>query len=475
MSEDTGSSSINPISTPSTTNNTLTAKEEVAREIKEWMEIDQDGTNKTYENAVKHIEFKLERPLSCLEKTWFEMPYVQTVLQMWLEKSFKKAFEYLDNCNNDITKDMSTDLKLLDSINCFEDIRSKVNDVTLPLRNWCDGECRYLKLVFGQEDLFTTTPRFAVSVNCYLNQFKTSCIEKMFSRCLSDIVKDEINGQKHEKFIIDLNDFLAFVNEDKNVFEKMLLQLGFPQNNEECNSKTGEELVKELVEMFVSCSKNDFLASVRKEEILQAILEKDLMMVENTTDSEWRKSFHRLVDNISRSFLQTDGSQTTPSLTLEWFQRYQKASSLIMKDVEWTPKLRILTKEMYKKFLLPETEINFKEEDGKQIIFIKGIAIFVSKMLQLMKQLKGEHPDVEEIKMVGLKSVHIDCDLDNEIWHGINIGIVTDKLIVDDITDNNAQTWTGFCWNVSGKHAQDQPMGETTFCYFLQFLSKMLT
>ena len=137
-----------------------------------------------------------------------------------------------------------------------------------------------------------------------------------------------------------------------------------------------------------------------------------------------------------------------------------------MKDVEWTPKLRILTKEMYKKFLLPETEINYKKEDGKKIIFIKGIALFVSKMLQLMKQLKDEHPDVEEIKIVGLKSVHIDCDLDNEIWHGINIGIVTDKLIVDDTTDNNAQTWTGFCWNVSGKNAQDQPMGETIFFLF---------
>jgi hypothetical protein len=56
--------------------------------------------------------------------------------------------------------------------------------------------------------------------------------------------------------------------------------------------------------------------------------------------------------------------------------------------------------------------------------------------------------------------------LDNEIWHGINIGIVTDKLIVDDTTDNNAQTWTGFCWNVSGKNAQDQPMGETIFFLF---------
>ncbi len=188
------------------------------------------------------------------------------------------------------------------------------------------------------------------------------------------------------------------------------------------------------------------------------------MVVEKTTDSEWRESFQLLVENISQSFLQTDGSQTTPSLTFEWFKRYQIASSL-MKDVEWTPKLRILTKEMYKKFLLPETEINYKEEDGKQIIFIKGIAIFVSKMLKPMKQLKGEHPDVEEIKINGLKSVHIDCDLDNEIWHGINIGIVTDKLIVDDITDNNAQTSTGFCWNVSGKNAQDQPMGDNLLLF----------
>ena len=50
-----------------------------------------------------------------------------------------------------------------------------------------------------------------------------------------------------------------------------------------------------------------------------------------------------------------------------------------------------------------------------------------------MKRLKEKHPEVEEIKIVGFESVHIDCDLDNDNRHGTNIGIVTDKLVIDDV------------------------------------------
>jgi len=261
---------------------------------------------------------------------------------------------------------------------------------------------------------------------------------------------------KHEQFIIDLNDFLALVNEDKNVLEKML-QANFHKTYLGDYNNTGQDLVKELVGLFVTSSRNDFLTSLRKEENLQSILEKDLEL-ENITDTDWQDIFHRLVKEIS-CLLQTDVKQTGPSSTPQWFKRYGKASSLL-NDVGWTPKLQVLTKETCKKFLLPETEIVFKEEDGKQIISIKGLAIFVSRMIEQMKQLKREHPDVEEIKIVGLQSVHIDCDLDNETWHGINVAIVTDKLIVDDaISSESAPTL--HCWNVSGENViTNQPRGE---------------
>ncbi len=47
-----------------------------------------------------------------------------------------------------------------------------------------------------------------------------------------------------------------------------------PKNDLEDYDNTGHDLVKELVDMYVTVSKNDFLTSVRKEEDLQAILEK---------------------------------------------------------------------------------------------------------------------------------------------------------------------------------------------------------
>ena len=436
------------------TEKTLTKKEEVANKIKEWI-TDANNYLKSYENAISYIESQLERPLSYLETTWFERQYVIILLELWLEKSLRKAFEYLENSKNDISKGMSTVLSQLDSSNSFEDIRRQLKDTESPLRNLCNEECPYLQLILEQENLFKNTPSFTVFVNCYFKQFKTSCTDRVFSRCFNDIVKDKTNGEKHEKFIIDLKDFLAFVNEDKNLLEK-LIQENFYEHYVKDDSKTGQDLVEKLVDIFVTCYKNDFLNNVAKQENLQSILEKDLkennINIENITATDWQGLFQRLGDTISQSFLQTsDGSQTANTIP-EWFTRFQKASSLFS-DVIWTTPLQVLTKETCKKFLLPETEIEFKEEDGKEIISIKGVAIFVSKMMKEMNGLKDDHRYVEEIKIIGLQSVHIDCDLDNGTWHGINIGIVTDKLIVEDVINENESVKTLPRWDLSGKNA----------------------
>ncbi|XP_046438421.1 uncharacterized protein LOC124189951 [Daphnia pulex] len=385
---------------PEYSTTTLITQKDVATEMKEWIkrtEKDQDSTKSSYANTIEYIELKLEHRLSYFETTWFERQYVKTILQLWLENSLKTAFKHFDNEEYDISREMSAVLIKLNNINSFEDIRSvlKVGFT----KQWCDRECRYLKLILEQKDLFKNTPQFAVSFNCYFNQFKTSCIEKVFSRCLSDIVKDETHCKKHKKFIVELNKFLCEVNKEKNLQDVMEKE-EFVGNYVIEESKTGQDIVKKLGEMF-SCVNDEMSSKI----------------------PEWLQSFLSIVMTLNEN--------------------------------EWTKELNALTKETCKIFFLPKTEIELKEEDGKQIIAIKGIAIFVSKMIEDMKRLKFENPNIEEIKIVGLKSVHIDCDLNNETWHGINIGIVTEKLVVEGTTNEDyTDTSTGLCyWDVSGINA----------------------
>jgi hypothetical protein len=382
----------------------LRTDEDVAKELKRWISTGSDvGSKNFYRKAIEDIESKLNRPLSCLELTWFQRQYVITLLQLWLKKSLGKAFEYLNDEENDVSQ-LSTILTQLNSINSFEDIRSiKLNDVESPLFNLCDGDCRYLKLILEQEDLFKNTPRFTAFVKCYLKQFKTSCIEKVFSRCLNDIVTDKTNGEIHGKFMVALNQFLSNVNEEKN-FKDIVDKEEFLSHYLKGENKTGRDIIKQLVEMFGSSSETEQEGTVAR---------------------------------------------------LEWLQTFLSNANSISEE-EWTPKLQLLTKEICKKFLLPETDIKFKEEDGKQIISIRGVVIFVSQMMTKMIDLKVQHSGVEEIQIIGLQSVHIDCHLDNGTWHGINIGITTDKLIVDDPVNDGS-----FCWNVSGEKADDQLKGKS--------------
>ncbi len=53
--------------------------------------------------------------------------------------------------------------------------------------------------------------------------------------------------------------------------------------------------------------------------------------------------------------------------------------------------------------------------------------------------------------MIGLTSVHVDCDLVLKDWHGTNASIVTNKLYVDG---------DQVCWNFSGKNGNDKVAGE---------------
>ncbi|KZS03158.1 Uncharacterized protein APZ42_034192 [Daphnia magna] len=51
--------------------------------------------------------------------------------------------------------------------------------------------------------------------------------------------------------------------------------------------------------------------------------------------------------------------------------------------------------------------------------FVHGNVVFLSKVIDEMKDSRNS--DVQEIRIVGLAFVHVDCDLNNDIWHGQHI------------------------------------------------------
>lgn len=185
----------------------LSNSEDVIKEIKSWIQL--DVHSKFHEDAVKHIESIVVRQLSCLETTLVERQYVKVVLEMWLKGSLRKAADYLRDETIDISTQMAALLLELNSISSFEGIGLKLSAATCHLTALCDGGCQYLKLILDQVDLFKNTPRFAVLVASYFKQFKMSCIDKVFCRCMDDIGKDQINYEENREFIKKLVDTLT--------------------------------------------------------------------------------------------------------------------------------------------------------------------------------------------------------------------------------------------------------------------------
>ncbi|KAI9551245.1 hypothetical protein GHT06_006396 [Daphnia sinensis] len=394
--------------TPKSLNNS----DDVIEHIRSWIQ-QLDTKSKMHEDAVKHIESFVDRQISCLESTVVERQYVKVVLEMWLRKSLRKAFDYLNDETIDISVEMPTLLKELNSINSFEDIGLTLNDAACQLMtNLCDAGCQYLQLILDQVDLFKNTPRFSVLVASYFKQFKASCIGKVFSRCLDDVGKDQTNGKRNRELIVALNVLLQAASEDvgiQNVLEKSFTG----KDVKDFDDANGKDLINQLVESFESCS-----------------------VTSKNESSEWLNE--------------------------------------LKSEKEWEPKLQVLIKETCKAFLFPKTAIEIKEEYGRKIIFIKGVSVFVSKFIEEMQRLKENNPEVQEIQMIGLSSVHIDCHLENETWHGINMGIVADKIFVDcevcrkdrknnaHVKEETTESKEAYhvvghfcvCWDVSGKNGE---------------------
>ncbi|XP_059352805.1 LOW QUALITY PROTEIN: uncharacterized protein LOC130700691 [Daphnia carinata] len=397
--------------TPTTS---LNNSDDVIEHIRNWIQL--DAKPKMHENAIQHIESFVDRKISCLESTLVERQYVKVVLEMWLRKGLRKAVGYLNDETIDISVEMPTLLEELNSINSFEDIGLKLNEATCQLTNLCKAGCQYLQLILNQVDLFKNTPRFSVLVSSYFKQFKEFCIGKVFSRCLDDVTKDQINDKRNCEFIVAQNVLLKVATEDLGI-QNALEEYFTGKDVKDFDGANGQDLITQLMEIFASCC------------------------------------------------------DTTVNESSTWLNQ-QKS------EKEWTPKLQILVKETCKAFLLPKTTIKVKDKYGRKIIFIKGVSVFVNKIIDEMKRLKEKNPEVQEIQIVGLSSVHVDCHLENEIWYGTNVGIVADRIFIDYEDCRNGHKYNfkakeptepmeahnffgdfAVCWDVSGKNGEPRGPG----------------
>ena len=69
----------------------------------------------------------------------------------------------------------------------------------------------------------------------------------------------------------------------------------------------------------------------------------------------------------------------------------------------------------------------------------------ISKILKEAQNQK-EKTLAEEFHIVGLTTVIVDCDLQSCDWHGVNVVIVTDQLVVHNVV----------CLDVSGLDVQER-------------------
>ncbi|XP_053675897.1 uncharacterized protein LOC128726129 [Anopheles nili] len=88
-----------------------------------------------------------------------------------------------------------------------------------------------------------------------------------------------------------------------------------------------------------------------------------------------------------------------------------------------------------------DVTISEKLEDNRAIIEIVGKEITVSKILSRIEQILSTKSAIVEVRFVAGLVLNIDANLVNDHWHGRNIVVLANEIIISDASR----------WNVSGK------------------------
>ena len=331
--------------------------------------------NSKFRNVFEDLEKRAGRQLCNLELSYLEMNYVDILLKIWLEESFRKVFDYLENETNVISIELF--ILLMDQFQSMESIRDIEHPETMELvKDWCGG--KRLELILDQSDVFETTPHSSALVANYFKHLKKSCID-VVSHCLN--VRHNTN--EHVDFISALHTFLTFAN-----------------------------------------------AHMKRSTILPDDVFINKLYKDDTTG---RELFHKLVELCADNF---PDHEESPLAVINF-----QILAVSLTDEDWTNKLDLMIKETCKKLLLPAVTCEAKTEGGRRIVVVRGTSISISKVKGRMLEMKN-NSDAQEIQIVGMACVRVDCHLEKTDWHGTNLVVVTDKIVVDkdsrwDLSGNN--------------------------------------
>ena len=64
----------------------------------------------------------------------------------------------------------------------------------------------------------------------------------------------------------------------------------------------------------------------------------------------------------------------------------------------------------------------------KSQLAVSGAYVKVSYLKEKIEELKRGNEAVEELRLVGLSALHIDCDLDQDTWHGTNVSVSEETI-----------------------------------------------
>ena len=175
--------------------------------------------------------------------------------------------------------------------------------------------------------------------------------------------------------------------------------------------------------------------------------------------SEFFKSFAALLNEINRSIhrpqifdklKETSNSVNVFKTLIAQCSKYLPGSklesfkALFLKSLTLDSYSEDLAQRIWRSRYSPETKVEIKKKDGRNILRVSGISVICSNAIEKMRSLLlSKNISVEEIHIVGFVAVHVDCSLPKDDWHGVNLVIVTKIL----------QVHGEFTWDVSGQNS----------------------
>lgn len=160
-----------------------------------------------------------------------------------------------------------------------------------------------------------------------------------------------------------------------------------------------------------------------------------------------------------------NGNMVSPEHS-KWIEDIMESDGEIrIEDVDDIPQIiqdysrylqTLVKKQGYKE---KEFGVKFYTEEYKDIpyVFVKKTVIYLSEVIEEVEKVFSLFQGrVKDVHFVANEAFYVDCSLENEQWHGVDILIISRKVVCLQL-DNKAVYYDNYCykWDISGVHGKE--------------------